>query len=71
MFRERRRERIDVSSFLKTALAAGIVIITISLTLFLTDKVASFGGSWQIQVLVAGGVVMVMAYLSLKIYDGL
>lgn len=56
---------------MKLLVGSGIVIVTIALVLFFNDMIAPHSPSVYLQLAVAGVVVMVMSFLSIKIFRGL
>ncbi|TBR08520.1 MAG: hypothetical protein EPO62_06475 [Candidatus Nitrosotenuis sp.] len=56
---------------MKLLVGAGIVIITISLMLFFNDMISPHSPSVYLQLAVAGVIVMVMSFLTIKVFRGL
>jgi len=56
---------------MKLLVVSGTVIITITLVLFFNDMIAPHSPSVYLQLAVAGVIVMVMSFLSIKIFRGL
>ena len=59
-----------VGLVLKVLVGLGIIIVTISMILVFADAL-SFANSVFLQLMVAGGVVMSMAFLALRIFERL
>jgi len=52
-------------------LAFGIVIVTIGMILLFSDALARHSASPYLQLTVAGAIVLVMSFLSIKIFERL
>lgn len=60
-----------LASILKILIGVGIVAITISLVLLFINAIGQASPYWELQLAAAGCVIMVMAFLSLRIFERL
>lgn len=71
MYRRPNRSSGPILNVMKLLVVSGTVIITITLVLFFNDMIAPHSPSVYLQLAVAGVIVMVMSFLSIKIFRGL
>lgn len=71
MYRRPNRSSGPILNVMKLLVGSGIVIITIALVMFFNDMIAPHSPSVYLQLAVAGVVVMVMSFLSIKVFRGL
>lgn len=71
MYRGPNRSSGSILNVMKLLVGAGIIIVTIALIMFFNDMIAPHSPSIYLQLAVAGVLVMVMSFLSIKIFKGL
>ena len=61
----------SVGTILKVLIGVAILVITVALILVFTNALNSIAPLWELKLAVAGAVILVFAFLSLKIFEGL
>lgn len=71
MYRSPNRSSGPILNVMKLLVGAGIIIVTIALIMFFNETIAPHSPSIYLQLAVAGVIMMVMSFLSIKIFRGL
>lgn len=66
-----RRDSDKLGGILKAVVGAGLVIVTLAMIFLLNDTLSRSAASWQAQMAVAGCVILVMGFLSLRLFQRL
>ncbi|TBR09354.1 MAG: hypothetical protein EPO62_05250 [Candidatus Nitrosotenuis sp.] len=59
----------SLDNVLKTLIGASLVLVTVGLVLYLTKAAYSALPSWEMQIAVAGCVILMMSFLSYKLFS--
>lgn len=58
-----------IGTILKVLIGVALLIITVALVLLFTHALNNVTPMWELQLAVAGGVILVMTFLSLRIFE--